>query len=420
MVSLISLSFLALQLCLATALNLHDLVKLPAHEASQVRAPIKKLVQHDKLKHLAAHDVAHAKALIHRARSGAAKFSGDSQVIGVEIANLVTTYIAAIDIGSPPTTYNVIVDSGSSNTWVGANTPFTSTSTTQNLNAGVAVSYGSGFFSGFEVLDLLTFGGPLTIPNQSIGIATDASGFNPLDGILGIGPIALTTNTVQGQSTVPTVTDNLASLGIIPASVVSVSFAPTNATFDINGELVFGGIDDSAFIGNLSVFPVTTTFPASLFFGVDATFVQGPNTILSSAGIVDTGTTLILLTQSAFSAYVAGAGAVPDPTTGLLSVTPTQFAALPTLDVVIGGVTFPLIPDAQRWPQQLNTAIGGSPDLVYLIVGNLGSGSGLDFILGQFFLESLTISAERFYSAFDSSGFVGLAQTAFTGAVVNN
>lgn len=129
-----------------------------------------------------------------------------------------------------------------------------------------------------------------------------------------------------------------------------MSFAPTNNTFDVNGELVFGGIDPGRFTGSLSVFPITATFPSSQFFGIDATFVQGGTAILGSAGIVDTGTTLVLLASQAFGAYATAAGAVLDSATGLLRVTPAQFAVLPTLDVVVGGVAFPLTPDGQRWP----------------------------------------------------------------------
>lgn len=65
----------------------------------------------------------------------------------------------------------------------------------------------------------------------------------------------------------------------------------------------------------------------------------GDDTILpTTAGIVDTGTTLLLLATDAFDAYTAATGATPDSTTGLLSVTPEQFAALKSLFFTIGGV----------------------------------------------------------------------------------
>ncbi len=64
---------------------------------------------------------------------------------------------------------------------------------------------------------------------------------------------------------------------------------------------------------------------------------------------------------------------------------------------------------------QLNTAIGGSPDFVYLVVNDLGalSGEGLDFIDGMTFLE-------RFYYVFDiANSRVGFATTPFTDATTN-
>lgn len=409
--------FLALVLLAvhASAVSLPELARSASPPVSNVRAPFTKHVKHDLIKVAASRDRARARALVQRANNKNSTLKSDAQVIGVEIASLVTTYIAAVDVGSPPTTFFLIVDTGSSNTWVGATTPFTQTNTTDVLGLQAAVQYGSGFFVGQQITDQVDFGGPLVIPQQSISVASFSQGFDGVDGIVGIGPTGLTSGTVQNTNTVPTVTDSLFSLGIIPAPVVSVFFAPTNATFDVNGELVFGGIDPSAFTGALSVFPVTQTFPASEFFGVDASFVQSGSTLLASSGIVDTGTTLLLLATDAFNAYVAKTGAVFDNNVGLFRVTRAQFATLPTLNIVIGGVTFPLTPDGQRWPQQLNAAIGGSANFVYLIVSDLGtlSGEGFDFVLGQFFLE-------RFYSVFDSSGFVALAPTVFTNAVVNN
>ena len=66
-------------------------------------------------------------------------------------------------------------------------------------------------------------------------------------------------------------------------------------------------------------------------------------------------------------------------------------------------------------PSQLNTAIGGTEDGLYLIVSDLGtpSGEGLDFIDGMTFLE-------RFYYVFDvANSRVGFATTPFTDAMTN-
>jgi hypothetical protein len=47
------------------------------------------------------------------------------------------------------------------------------------------VSYGSGSFSGTEYTDQVSLGKGLVIQNQSIGVASTATGFNDVDGIVG-------------------------------------------------------------------------------------------------------------------------------------------------------------------------------------------------------------------------------------------
>lgn len=122
------------------------------------------------------------------------------------------------------------------------------------------------------------------------------------------------------------------------------------------------------------------------------------------------------LTQStppdAYSAYQTATGATVDETTGLLTVTKDQYDTLENISFYIGGEGFILTPNAQIWPvcfdsythvhtllltqylqRSLNTAIGGSPGNIYLVIASIGvpSGQGFDFMMGQTFLE-------RFYS----------------------
>ncbi|KAH9926239.1 aspartic peptidase domain-containing protein, partial [Epithele typhae] len=163
--------------------------------------------------------------------------------------------------------------------------------------------------------------------------------------------------------------------------------------------------------------PLTTTSPASEFFGINQSIRYGTSTsILSStAGIVDTGTTLTLISTDALTRYTRATGAVQDNATGLLRLTTAQFANLQSLFFTINGVNFELTPNAQIWPRALNTAIGGNANSVYLIVNSIGTptGEGLDFINGMTFLE-------RFYSVFDTANKrVGFATTPFTTSTAN-
>jgi len=356
---------------------------------------------------------------LERAAARKARANGDNTkraVVSVPVTNEVVTYIASVGVGSPATQYNLLVDTGSSNTWVGAGKAYVRTSTSTSTGDRVSVTYGSGSFSGTEFTDQVTLASGLVIPKQSIGVASTSEGFEGEDGILGIGPVALTEGTVSGVNSVPTVTDNLFSQGTITSNEIGVSFEPTTSSSVRNGELTFGGTDSSKFTGSITFTGITGTSPANEFWGINESITYGGTSIQSTtAGIVDTGTTLVLLATGAFSAYQRATGAVEDNNTGLLRVTSAQFNALQNLNFVVGGTTFALTPNAQLFPRSLNTQIGGVAGDFYLIVASLGTpaGEGLDFINGYAFLE-------RFYSVFDTAGRrVGFATTPFTTATTN-
>ncbi|EDR13127.1 uncharacterized protein LACBIDRAFT_230227, partial [Laccaria bicolor S238N-H82] len=312
--------------------------------------------------------------------------------------------------------------------WVGADKKYKPTSTSKSTGKTVTVTYGSGSFSGTEYTDQVSLGGNLTLKNQSIGVASKAKGFDGVDGILGIGPVDLTTGigffpflllAPLSSSPVPTVTDSLYSQGLIPTESIAISFNPTTSPGDdTNGELTFGATDTSKFNGSINYVPITATSPASHYWGVDQTLTYGSNgtpLLQGAAGIVDTGTTLVLIATDAFQAYQQATQAILDQTTGLLTITDDQFAQLESLFFQIGSETYELTPNAQIWPRQSNSSIGGQDGQIYLIVADLGSnsGSGLDFINGFGFLQ-------RYYSVYDTTNSrVGLARTPNTTAETN-
>ncbi|KAH8109660.1 acid protease [Phellopilus nigrolimitatus] len=334
------------------------------------------------------------------------------------VTNTAVTYTASVGVGSPATDYTLLIDTGSSNTWIGADKTYAKTSTSTSTGDSVSVSYGSGSFSGTEYTDTVTLANGLVIKKQSIGVASTSTGFSGVDGILGIGPVALTQGTVNGETTVPTVTDNLLSQGTISSEVIGVYYAPTTSDSDANGELTFGGTDTGKTTGDITYAPITSTSPASEYWGIDQTITYGSgkkSVLASTAGIVDTGTTLLLIASDAFSTYKSLTGATEDSTTGLLTISSAQYDKLESLFFSIGGTTFELTKNAQTWPRSLNSAIGGSSGTIYLVVSDIGtdSGQGLDFINGYAFLE-------RFYSVYDTSAKrVGFATTSHTSDTSN-
>ncbi|EIW80816.1 acid protease [Coniophora puteana RWD-64-598 SS2] len=353
---------------------------------------------------------------IDRARAAALKHTSKAKRDGtVSVTNAQDTYTASVGVGSPATQYTLLIDTGSSNTWVGADQSYTPTSTSTDTGNTVQVSYGSGSFSGEEYTDTVTLGSGLTITKQSIGVASSAQGFTGVDGILGVGPTDLTSGTVSNTDTVPTVTDNLYSAGTISTEVLGIYYAPA-AGSDSTGELSFGSVDTSKTTGDVAYVPITSTSPASEYWGIDQSISYGSTSILSStAGIVDTGTTLILIASDAYSTYQSATGGTEDQTTGLLTISSDQYSSLSDLNFEIGGTTYALNANAQIWPRSLNSAIGGTSGDIYLVVSDIGtdSGSGLDFINGYTFLE-------RYYSVFDTTNSqVGFATTSNTDATSN-
>jgi pepsin A len=124
-------------------------------------------------------------------------------------------------------------------------------------------------------------------------------GFADVDGILGVGPTNLTYNTVPSvyNSTIPTVTDNLKSQDIIDTEALGIYFVPPS-TYDSTGELTFGGYDSSKLTGGMNYVPLTTTPPASAYWGINQSITYGSSAIpilYETSGIVDTGTSLILI-----------------------------------------------------------------------------------------------------------------------------
>lgn len=351
-------------------------------------------------------------AKVHSGTSGSSTANSS-----IDVTDSGVTYTMQVGVGNPATQYTLLIDTGSSNTWVGANLPYNPTSSSYDTGNTINVSYGSGTMSGEEYTDTVTLGSSLVIQNQGIGVASSAQGFEGVDGILGVGPVDLTEGTVSNTADVPTVTDNLYAQGTISSNLLGIFYEPSSNADVANGELTFGGTDSTKYTGTLNTVPLTTTSPASNYWGINQTVSYGTGqTILNTtAGIVDTGTTLLLLATEAFQAYQKATGAVEDPTTGLLTITPQQYANLQSLYFKIGDVTYDFTPNAQIWPRNLNSILGGEESQIYLIVSDLGSsfGSGLDFINGFGWLQ-------RYYTVFDTGNKqLSVATTAYTDANTN-
>lgn len=217
-----------------------------------------------------------------------------------------------------------------------------------------------------------------------------------MDGIVGFGPVGLTSGTVSNAATVPTFLDNLKSQGSISTEVLGVSFRPESGSDvdDANGELTLGGVDTSKYSGALTYFSKLASGTASAYWGISiASFTYGSKTLASSvSGIVDTGTTLIYIPSAAYTAFLSAAGGKTDSSSGL-----AVFTTQPTSNfgITFGSTTYTLTPSQYLIPTAQYSNFGLSSGKYYSWISD-GGASGLTTIIGQKFLEN-------YYSVFDTT-----------------
>ncbi|KAG6328446.1 hypothetical protein ID866_10643, partial [Astraeus odoratus] len=233
-------------------------------------------------------------------------------------------YITTV-VTSSSSTFDILVDTGSSYTWVGGRegNPYVEGYASHPTPQFVDAYYAGGLvhLRANTYRDLVVLDG-LTVNPQEIGVAVELSGFPArLDGVLGLGPARLNTKITEDGTVIPTVVDNLHGQGTISSPVLGVYLVPVNeANVGGGGLLSFGSVDTSVLTSDVRYVPVTQTYPASEFWGVDASILYGNEQILSpTSGILDTGAVRIFVSGAshvilidAFMTYQATTGAVVD------------------------------------------------------------------------------------------------------------
>ncbi|KAG0052558.1 hypothetical protein BGZ83_002436 [Gryganskiella cystojenkinii] len=369
----------------------------PAPKHSTVKAPLKRPHNPAKLNDIHSRDTRRWAHLATTATSSS-----------VPAINADVSYLITVGLGTPAQNVDVIFDTGSSDLWVQSSAYDPSqSSTAKDLGETWQIQYGSGDASGEEYTDIATIGSYTF--TQEFGIASTADGFDGISGLVGFGPDDLSPITNTGEN-IPTPVDNLYKNGQISTNSVGVYFKAITdgSTQETNGEVTFGGVDSSKYSGSITYVPVTKTSPASEYWGIDVSSITYGSTKVTSTvhGIVDTGTTLILLSTSAITAlYKNISGAKLDNNSGLYTIPSAQVSKLQNITFTIGGVAFTLTPAQYTVPQNQVAYLGGQAGTTYTWIGSLGdNNAGLAFILGQKFLEN-------YYSVYDTTNKrVGLAK----------
>ncbi|MBN3304474.1 CATEA protein, partial [Amia calva] len=318
-------------------------------------------------------------------------------------------FFGKISIGTPPQNFTVIFDTGSSNLWVPSalcdshackihNRYHSSQSTTYELDGRpFHIQYGTGSLTGILAYDLVMVEG-MAVSHQKFGESVSEPGSTfvdaDFDGILGLGYPS-----IAAAGATP-VFDSMMAQGLLDLPLFSV-YLNRNSDYSGGGEILFGGIDESHFSGELHWVPVTNQGYWQIL--LDNVKVNGQVRFCEDGcqAIVDTGTSLLTGPTADISALLAelGAEAAGD---GTYTVACSSFPSLPDVTFTIGGVEFPLTPAAYIQTEEL------MGEAVVCMAGFQGMDipppDGPLWILGDVFIG-------QFYSVFNrGSNQVGLAK----------
>ncbi|TKR76286.1 hypothetical protein L596_017445 [Steinernema carpocapsae] len=306
-------------------------------------------------------------------------------------------YLSNITIGTPPQEFLIVPDTGSSNLWVidsscnsqacqgypgvpskhrfnkGASKSF------KELGTPFSIQYGSGSCDGTLGQDIVQFAG-LTVKTQVFGVASDIAdvfGYQPVDGIMGLGWPALAVDGV-----VPPI-QNLISQGSLDKPLFSVwldrkirtdSGAPA-------GQITYGAIDGKNCDSNINYVPLTSkTYWQFALSGFSTGSYSYSNT---DQVISDTGTSWIYAPQAVVDGVISATGATFNGDAGVYSVPCSQMKTLPDWVLTIGGHKY-TIPSVEY---VLDLSLGGGQCALTLNT-MFGGGYMPSWILGDTFIRS--------------------------------
>lgn len=251
----------------------------------------------------------------------------------------------------------------------------TASSTYQKDGRPWSISYGDGSSaSGILGSDLVNVGG-ISV-RQTIGLATKEStqfGSSPQDGLFGLG-----FNTIESVSGVKTFMDNAIAAGLLSQPVISVFLPSVRRNGGVGGEYLFGGIDSSKYSGSLTYVPVTKQGYWQVLIQ-DASY-NGASLGQTSQGIIDTGTTLVIVSDAAATAiHEEIPGSINDPNNGWLVPCSVSLSTA-NVGFAMGGKTFN-VPVADLAYEDLGDGSGNC------FSGIQGGQDGL-WILGDVFIKN--------------------------------
>ncbi|EDR07693.1 uncharacterized protein LACBIDRAFT_250343, partial [Laccaria bicolor S238N-H82] len=299
-------------------------------------------------------------------------------------------YFTEISIETPPQTFKVVLDTGSSNLWIPSvqcasiscygHKQYNSQASSTFISNGsreVSIPFGSTTPRGVVSNDVFNIG-DLRIRGQNF-VEVPLFSITIIKVRRDIGPCAL-----DDTISVPSPFSNMITEKLIASPVFS--FHISTDTFD--NYATFGGIDPSAYVGDLLYVPVTRKGR----WEVDLLKISFDNEELDlESGItatIDTGASFIIL-PTTFADFLNSQIGAKRGTTGHYQVACAKVDSLPEFSFYFGGKAYPL--KGTDYILEIQDACI-SP---FVGLDNNFSGSGSQWFVGAVFLR-------KYYTVFDA------------------
>ncbi|KAJ7512514.1 acid protease [Mycena galericulata] len=298
-----------------------------------------------------------------------------------------TQFVAVVPIGTPSRDFVIILDSGSGDFWVDSDTCTSngggcgnhtslgadSSASFVNTKKPWSVGYGSGSASGELVTDTIVLAG-MVLHNHTFGVAHSISQ-------------SFSEDVALSQQHVPTPVQSLVDAGFINAAITSYRL-PRAIDHTNNGEITFGGLDDTRFDSSTLV-TLNATNDAYWITHLGGVSVNGVTVALSGSrtALMDTGTTIMSVPSTDIDpihANIPGARKV-SPTSYKVPCNTTASVALE-----FGGKSFPISPKDLKFPSNDHTTGECTSG-----IGAFSPGPGVNptrWLVGDTFLKSVYFS----------------------------
>jgi hypothetical protein len=301
-------------------------------------------------------------------------------------------YYGAVSVGTPPQSFQVIYDTGSSNLWIPEKNCVHCgyffihkknkydqdlSSTYVEDGADFSIQYGSGAVEGTYVQDSVTIGEDIVVKNQKLASVHDAGGMgiaytlSVFDGILGLGFDSISVGGVE------TVFHNAIEQGLVDEGKFAFYLGD-----NCDGELTFGGYDETKFTGDISW--VNLSHATYWQIDMDGAKIGSFSTGATNA-IVDSGTSLITGPSSDIEAIANAIGATKT-LVGQYTVDCDKVNSIPDITWTIDGKDYTVAGS--------KLVIQSSSMCLFAMMGMDFPAPGPQWILGDVFMR-------EFYTIFD-------------------